>query len=209
MGIQVIQRAPERFYAYMGVGQVAWQLRSEQLAYDYMVEKLQSVNDNAMIKKFKKYDRDTCAYDIKYLSSVRSKGLQKLGIGIMHKSKSMAQEVKKVLRFREYTWAEKFKFAAGSSFSVKSSLQDFVLKTDMVNYPIKLEIPLYVFHGIFDYQVSYVIAKQFVQNTDAPIKGFYTFENSAHSPCFEETKKMCRIIQEDVLFGKNDLADRF
>lgn len=208
LGIQVIQKAPERFYAYMGVGQVAWQLRSEQLAYDYMLEKFQLVNDNAMIKKLKKYDRDTCAYEIKYLSSVRSEGMQKLGIGIMHKSKSMAQEVKKVLRFREYTWAEKLKFAAGSSFSVKSSLQDFVLKTDMVNFPIKLKIPIYVFHGIFDYQVSYVIAKQFLQNTDAPLKGFYTFKNSAHSPCFEEADKMCRIIREDVFLGKNDLADK-
>ena len=71
LGIQVIQKAPERFYAYMGVGQVAWQLRSEQLAYDYMLEKFQLVNDNAMIKKLKKYDRDTCAYEIKYLICCR------------------------------------------------------------------------------------------------------------------------------------------
>jgi hypothetical protein len=42
----------------------------------------------------------------------------------------------------------------------------------------------------------------------APIKGFYTFENSAHSPIFEEPDKAQQILVEDVLAGKNDLADK-
>ena len=41
----------------------------------------------------------------------------------------------------------------------------------------------------------------------APIKGFYTFEHSAHSPLFEEPEKMGHILQEDVLVGVNNLAD--
>jgi len=42
---------------------------------------------------------------------------------------------------------------------------------------------------------------------NAPVKGFYTFENSAHSPCFEESEKMYHILREDVLQGKVDLSD--
>jgi hypothetical protein len=41
----------------------------------------------------------------------------------------------------------------------------------------------------------------------APVKGFYTFEQSAHSPMFEEPGKMRRILREDVLAGTNHLAD--
>ena len=41
----------------------------------------------------------------------------------------------------------------------------------------------------------------------APVKGFYTFESSAHSPLFEEPERMQRIIQEDVLRGVNNLSD--
>jgi hypothetical protein len=40
------------------------------------------------------------------------------------------------------------------------------------------------------------------------VKGFYTFEKSAHSPLFEEPEKMGLIIKEDVLQGKADLADK-
>jgi hypothetical protein len=39
------------------------------------------------------------------------------------------------------------------------------------------------------------------------MKGFYTFEHSAHSPLFEEPDKVQRILREDVLAGVNSLAD--
>jgi hypothetical protein len=39
------------------------------------------------------------------------------------------------------------------------------------------------------------------------LKGFYTFEQSAHSPMFEEPEKTVRVLREDVLAGANSLAD--
>ena len=41
LGIQVAARAPERFHAYIGMGQVAYQLESERLAYEYELEQFQ------------------------------------------------------------------------------------------------------------------------------------------------------------------------
>ncbi len=41
----------------------------------------------------------------------------------------------------------------------------------------------------------------------APIKGFYIFEESAHSPMLEETTKFIQILKTDVLAGKNALDD--
>jgi hypothetical protein len=41
----------------------------------------------------------------------------------------------------------------------------------------------------------------------APVKGFYTFAQSAHSPMFEEPEKMQQIFREDVLAGANRLSD--
>jgi len=39
------------------------------------------------------------------------------------------------------------------------------------------------------------------------MKVFYTFEQSAHSPLFEESEKGLHILQTDVLNGKASLAD--
>ncbi|MFZ2517825.1 MAG: alpha/beta hydrolase, partial [Anaerolineae bacterium] len=49
--------------------------------------------------------------------------------------------------------------------------------------------------------------KSYFEKLKAPVKGFYTFEQSAHSPLFEEPEKMGHILQEDVLAGTNSLAD--
>jgi hypothetical protein len=39
------------------------------------------------------------------------------------------------------------------------------------------------------------------------MKGFYTFQHSAHSPLFEEPEKVKEILLNDVLAGVNKLAD--
>lgn len=67
---------------------------------------------------------------------------------------------------------------------------------------------MYIFQGKHDCQVSYAVAKDFAMALNAPIKGFYTFENSAHSPCFEEPEKMCHILCADVLHNQILLADK-
>lgn len=51
-------------------------------------------------------------------------------------------------------------------------------------------------------------ASTYFDRLTAPVKGFYTFRESAHSPMFEEPDKFVRILREDVLNGTNRLADR-
>jgi hypothetical protein len=55
--------------------------------------------------------------------------------------------------------------------------------------------------------VTYNETKAYFEKLRAPLKGFYTFAQSAHSPAFEEPKKMLQILREDVLAGANRLAD--
>ncbi len=62
---------------------------------------------------------------------------------------------------------------------------------------------------IFSADLSKVVPKLDIpfEVLQAPVKGFYTFEQSAHSPMFEEPEKMQKILREDVLAGTNTLAD--
>ena len=70
-----------------------------------------------------------------------------------------------------------------------------------------VDIPIYFLHGIFDYTVNYSLTKEYFNSLNAPIKGFYTFNNSAHSPIFEEPETVIRIILENVLKRENNLSD--
>jgi hypothetical protein len=56
--------------------------------------------------------------------------------------------------------------------------------------------------------VNINLAKDYLRKLEAPVKGFYTFDKSAHSPIFEEPEKVKEIIEKDVLNGTCSLADK-
>ena len=70
-----------------------------------------------------------------------------------------------------------------------------------------LEIPIYFFGGSYDYTCCYDLQKEYFTMIEAPMKGFYTFENSAHSPLWEESEHAIQILIQDILKGKNELSD--
>jgi len=82
-----------------------------------------------------------------------------------------------------------------------------VMGTDLSQQVTKLEIPAFFLHGIYDYTCAYPLARDYFEKLEAPVKGFYTFENSAHSPLFEESEKIRQILLKDVLAGTSNLAD--
>ena len=45
LGIKTIEKHPELYHAYIGIGQVCNQLESERLAYDYIVEQARKAGD--------------------------------------------------------------------------------------------------------------------------------------------------------------------
>ena len=86
-------------------------------------------------------------------------------------------------------------------------LRDKAFATDLTKKVTELDLPVYFFSGKYDYTVNYTLAKDYFEKLQAPVKGFYTFEESAHSPMFEEPEKIQKILLEDVLVGANSLAD--
>lgn len=206
LGMLTISRAPSLYCAYMGIGQLADQDKSERLAYSYMLEEFKKAGNTKMVKKLEKYPIDKGGKITMQYLGLRSEGMNNLGIGVMRSMTSMMECVKLVLSFKNYTLSEKLKFARGGSFSL-SCFWDNVVGVKLIDTVSEVTIPVYIFHGKHDYQVSYALSKEYFTQIKAPLKGFYTFENSAHSPCFEEAPKMLSIIENDVFNGKTDLAD--
>jgi pimeloyl-ACP methyl ester carboxylesterase len=102
--------------------------------------------------------------------------------------------------------SEKINLWRGKFFSLRM-LRDRAFSTDLTTQVTALDLPVYFFSGIHDYTVNYTLSKGYFEILQAPVKGFYTFEQSAHSPIFEEPEKVQKILQEDVLAGANHLAD--
>ena len=101
---------------------------------------------------------------------------------------------KDILFFKGYAFIEKIKFIQGMSFSLKY-LWDYVLENNLFESTVFFQVPVYITHGKYDYQVSYTLAQQYFEVLQAPDKAFFTFEESAHSPNIEESEKFIQIIR--------------
>jgi pimeloyl-ACP methyl ester carboxylesterase len=140
--------------------------------------------------------------------ALRDTGMHSLGIGTTREMNSVITGIfLPSLASREYTLAEKVNLWRGKSRSGVSMLWKTMITTDLSQKVPELAIPVYFFEGRYDYTCSYTEAKAYFESLKAPIKGFYTFEQSAHSPIFEEPVKVRAILQADVLAGANSLAD--
>ncbi len=92
-------------------------------------------------------------------------------------------------------------------FACDRLLWDATISLDLTQVVRELALPVYFLHGAHDFTVSFPLAKDYFDELKAPLKGFYTFPESAHSPFLEEPAKTRRILQQDVLAGGTSLAD--
>jgi pimeloyl-ACP methyl ester carboxylesterase len=206
-GIQAAARAPELYHAYIAVAQISNQLESERLAHHYMLQRYKDEGNNKMAQRLEEAPvGDTAPLPDAYLK-VRDVAMHELGVGTTHDMKSVVTGMFLLsLLHREYTLSEKIALWRGKLFS-GSRLWNTQLSTDLTKKVTRLEIPVYFLHGVYDYTVSYPLAKSYFELLDAPVKGFYTFKQSAHTPFFEEPDKVREILRTDVLTGSKGLAD--
>ena len=208
IGIQAAARAPELYYAYIGVAQMSNQLKSESLAYEYMLAQFKENGNTKMVRKLEAAPVTMAGGIPDAYLAVRDGAMHSLGIGTTRDMNSVITGIfLPSLASREYTFMEKVNMWRGKSRSGVAALWDKMLTTDLSQQTPELDLPVYFFEGIYDYTCSYTEAKAYFEKLEAPVKGFYTFEQSAHSPMFEEPEKMQKILLEDVLVGANSLAD--
>jgi pimeloyl-ACP methyl ester carboxylesterase len=207
IGIQAAARAPELYSAYIGVSQMSYQLKSETLSYEYMLRAYREIGNKQMVRQLEAAPATmTIPLPTSYMK-VRDKAMHDLGVGTTHEMRSHITGVFLASWLcREYTVGEKLAIWRGK-FSADKLLWDKMIAVDLTREVPKADLPVYFFHGKYDYTVSCPLAREYLDKLQAPIKGFYTFEQSAHSPMFEEPGKMKQIIQQDVLAGSNRLAD--
>jgi pimeloyl-ACP methyl ester carboxylesterase len=209
IGVHVAAQSPELYHAYIGMARMSNQLESERLAYEYMVEQYEVKGDKKMLRKLKSAPVTLINGTPDSYLLVRDKAMHSLGIGTTHEMNSIITGIfLPSLTCKDYTLSEKVNMWRGKARAGVHPLWKTVLSSDLSKQVPELKIPVYFFHGIYDYTVSYSLAKDFFEKLKAPVKGFYTFELSAHSPMFEEPGKVEKILSADILTGSISLADK-
>ncbi len=139
---------------------------------------------------------------------VRDTAMHKLGVGTTHDMTSVITGIFLASwRFRGYTMREKVDLWRGRAFSRGFGLWEQLIRIDLRKTVPALQIPVYFLEGKYDYTAVTALARDYFEQLQAPVKGFYEFDNPRTAPLLEQPQDAHRILEYDVLTGSTTLAD--
>jgi pimeloyl-ACP methyl ester carboxylesterase len=206
IAIQAAARAPEKYAAYFGMAQLVHQLESEKIAYDYMLATYRERGDRAMVRKLEAAPVTMSGGTPRAYLKVRDAAMHKLGVGTTHDMRSVFTGIfLRSLRFRGYTLREKVDLWRARAFCRSFGLWEQLIRIDLRRTVPELQLPVYFFEGKHDYTAVTSLAGDYIRQLRAPVKKFYVFDASAHSPLLEEPERAHHLLEHDVL-GRNNSA---
>ena len=199
LGIQVAAAAPDRFLAYVGMAQIAHQLRSEVMAHDYLLGLYRARGDAAMVRRLEAAPVSMAGGTSPEWLRLRDAAMHRAGVGHTHEMRSVISGIfLPVWRVRAYTLIDKINVWRGKIWSRPFFWED-LLRDDLSARLTDIAVPVHFFVGRHDYTANPALSEAYFETIRAPMKAFHVFENSAHSPLFEEPERAVRILLEEVM----------
>jgi pimeloyl-ACP methyl ester carboxylesterase len=211
IGLLAVSMNPSLFHAYIAMAQITNQRESEKIAYKYMVDRYTADGDQKRVSELKKYavlESDSNVIPF-YKSAIRDQYMHDLGIGTMRNMRSVFLDVfVPVWSCKAYTVAEKINiWKSKFLFLPKTNLVNEMIGTNFASKVPRVDVPVYFISGKYDLTVNVNLSKAYFRDLEAPRKRFYTFNNSAHSPLFEEPLPVLEVIRKDILHNENDYSN--
>lgn len=183
IGMQAAYKAPEKYEAYVGIGQMSDMIESEIDNLNYVIDQAQSAGNTddvlylqGLTEKIKNGDMFTPRnYVIKYGGATRLiDNPDGNNIGMLLSS--------------EYNLLDVIRYNYGLTYSQNILLKN-ITENPLPSIVTKLELPFYFIMGKYDYMTSSNAAIKYFDMIEADKKEFISFDQSAHYPQFEEKEK--------------------
>lgn len=190
-----VKNTPEKYLAYIGVGQVVDAKEGEKISYDYTMSEAKKQNNVKVIKKLEKigpppYKPEDFLMRAQCLSM----------LGCVFKTKPKINMGKALMSSSEYNLSTKLGYIR-NALACSKILASEMLQIKFLEDIKELEVPIYFIMGKYDYHTPTVVVEKFYNQLQAPKKDFILFENSAHVPQLEENEKfnktLIRILEEN------------
>ncbi|OBZ14016.1 alpha/beta hydrolase [Bacillus sp. FJAT-27264] len=180
---QAAHQAPEKYEAYIGIGQMADSVESELDALNYMIDQAKSSGNTIDARQLQELtDRIQSGEQI-----VPREYLQKYG-GAQRLTDNSVDLRNGFLFGPEYNLLDIIRFYQGMSYSVDSLLKPAISKS-LPTLVTKLDLPVYFIMGKYDYMTTANSANNYLEKLEAPYKELIQYDQSAHYPQFEEKDK--------------------
>ncbi|NKX45787.1 alpha/beta fold hydrolase [Roseicyclus persicicus] len=196
LGIQVAAAAPDRFLAYVGMAQIAHQIRSEIMARARMIELYRARGDDAMVRRLEAAEVSLEAGTSPAWMRLRDAAMHRIGAGHMRDMRSVVTGIfLPMWRVRAYTLAEKVNIWRGKLWS-RPFFWDALLRDDLAARLTRFDVPVHFFVGAHDLTANPDLSRAYFDVIAAPETGFHLFGTSAHSPLFEEPGRAVPLLRQ-------------
>ncbi|MGA2335524.1 MAG: alpha/beta hydrolase [Terriglobales bacterium] len=188
LGLELAERHPDWLYAYIGVGQLIDGPESERRGWAFALEAARRAGNSEAVRELEAiapYFVPGQRTPLKDIYTQR-KWLDFYGGVMAHRQGNSAESALAQLS-PDYTDEEISRIWQGNDFSEQHLLPE-VLNQDLSGIR-KLDCPLIVFAGRYDFNVNSEVAAEWFAKVKAPSKELVWFENSAHLPMTEEPGK--------------------
>ena len=202
LGMRTIQKYPELYYAYIGIGQVSDQLKSEEMSYRFVYQEAKKTNNTKAIEQLEEigYPENGVYPNMTKAMRIERNWVTNFGGAAWGKKQRdlIDMFILPLFKFKEYRVKDKMNYMKGL---VKSQevLWAGLIDHQLVDEVKKVDVPVYILQGRHDYQTCFDLAKSYFDSLQAPQKTFIEFSNSAHLlPYNNETDKFHRILNEQI-----------
>jgi pimeloyl-ACP methyl ester carboxylesterase len=194
IGVAYTQAHPQNVAAYVGIGQIANAAEGERRSYAFTLAEAKRRGDAKALAELSKIGPPP--YPMESLRIQRG-WLEKFG-GAWHKPTSLFQLMLTSYKASEMTWYDGVKFQAGGDFS-SDALTAEIDKVDWMGKATRFAVPVFIIAGRYDRNTDADLARDYFDKIEAPAKQFKWFEQSAHSPPFEEPQAFNDFMINEVL----------
>jgi pimeloyl-ACP methyl ester carboxylesterase len=194
LGTLFVAAYPGRVAAYGGVGQFVSGPDNEKVSYRWALEEAKAQGKKKVVRGLEAiaaYGEDPLSGDWFRNVQVERKWLKAVGGEVGHDPRFHNQILRDIFLAPEYSLADKMGFVRGAVATVKA-LWPEVLAVDLRKKAPRLEVPVAFFTGRYDFNTPRTLAEDYLESLVAPRKEMVYFENSAHSPCYEEPELFAR-----------------
>ncbi len=203
LGVLTVKRDPRPYHAFIGTGQVVHQIEGEEISYDFVMSKAKENNDKRAIRRLEKIGRPPYPREriVSSLWKERKLVVKYGGAFYSGENRKKIMRARHILCQEEYNFCDKINWIRGQVYLCRN-LFDEILGIDLREAAPRIEVPVYFFQGAHDYQTPAALVKDYFGMLKAPRKDLFLFENSAHSPIFEEPERFIELVREKVLEGR-------
>lgn len=198
LGVLAVQREPELFHAFVGVGQMVSQRETDRIFYEDTLAWARETGNTGLVDKLTElgpppyedvlgyetalsYEHDVYPYD---------HGANSEGEGGFSEN----------LFVEEYSLAEQV-HTLGAFMDVFTILYPQLQAIDFRVDAARLDVPVYLVQGRFEARGRAELAEKWFQTLDAPSKELIVFETSGHRPLFEQPDRFHDVMTRIVLTG--------